>query len=76
VDATRDIQVWTGVYDRGLDDVLAVQADVAARIARSLATAIPPRRLRPAASFPPRARVLPDRAFAVPTPVSGVPNGV
>ena len=76
VEATRDIQVWTGVYDRGLDDVLAVQADVAARIARSLATAIPPRRLRPAASFPTRARALPDRAFAIPTPVSGLTNGV
>jgi len=76
VEATRDIQVWTGVYDRGLDDVLAVQADVAARIARSLATAIPARRLRPAASFPPRARALPDRAFADPTQVSGVRNGV
>lgn len=76
VDAPRDIQVWTGVYDRGLDDVLAVQADVAARIARSLATAIPPRRLRPAASFPTRARALPDRAFAIPTPMSGVTNGV
>ena len=76
VDAMHDIQVWTGVYDRGLDDVLAVQADVAARIARSLATAIPPRRLRPAPSFPTRARALPDRAVAALTPVSGVTNGV
>ena len=76
VDATRDIQVWTGVYDRGLDDVLAVQADIAARIARSLVTAIPARRLRPAASFPTRARALPDRAFTVSAPLSGMSNGV
>jgi hypothetical protein len=53
--------VWTGLYDRCLGDVLAVQSDVAGRIAHALASAISaqPRRATP---FISRARALPDRA--------------
>jgi TolB-like protein len=61
VDTSSETPVWTGVYDRCLSDVLAVQADVASRIARSLASAISarPRRARPLIDG---ARTLPDRA--------------
>jgi TolB-like protein len=57
VDTSSETPVWTGLYDRGLGDVLAVQADVAGRIARSLASAIAerPRRATPINS---RARAL------------------
>ena len=35
VDATTDIQLWAERYDRDLDDVFAIQADVAQRIAEA-----------------------------------------
>ena len=40
VEASSETPVWTGVYDRCLHDRLAVQADIASRIARSLVSAI------------------------------------
>jgi TolB-like protein len=61
VDTSSETPVWTGLYDRCLGDVLAVQSDVAGRIAHALASAISaqPRRATP---FISRARALPDRA--------------
>jgi len=60
----------TGLYDRCLGDVLAVQSDVAACIAHALASAIStqPQRAMP---FIPRARVLPDRPRVEFSSVSG-----
>jgi len=40
VDASSETPVWNGLYDRCLRDLLALQADVAGRIARSLASVI------------------------------------
>lgn len=75
VDAVTETPIWTGVYDRRLGDVLAVQADVAGRIARSLAAALSvwPRHATP---FIARAHALPDPARAEVSSVSGVLNGV
>jgi len=42
VDASSETHVWTDVYERHLIDCLAVQSDVAARIADSLATELIP----------------------------------
>ena len=67
VDASCETQVWNGVYDRRLRDVLAVQADVAGRIARSLASEIAVRPMR-ATSPVNQAPALPDRACMEPEP--------
>jgi TolB-like protein len=48
VETSGETQVWTGVYDRHLTDVLSVQGDVASRIAGSLAAEIPFRSLESA----------------------------
>ena len=61
VDTASETSVWTGLYDRCLGDDLAVQTDVAGRIAHSLASAISARP-RSATAFIPRARALSDRA--------------
>jgi len=61
VDTASETSVWTGLYDRCLGDDLAVQTDVAGRIAHSLASAISARPRRATAFFP-RARALSDRA--------------
>jgi len=61
VDTASETSVWTGLYDRCLGDDLAVQTDVAGRIAHSLASAISARPRR-ATAFIPRARALSDRA--------------
>jgi TolB-like protein len=70
VDTFSETPVWTGLYDRCLGDVLAVQSDVAACIAHALASAIStqPQRAMP---FIPRARVLPDRPRVEFSSVSG-----
>lgn len=46
IETSDETQLWSDVYDRCLDDALAVQADVAFRIAGSLAVEIPSRALR------------------------------
>ena len=70
VDTSSQTAVWTGLYDRCLRDVLAVQTDVASCIARALASAISvrPRRATP---FTPRARALPNRARVESSSVAG-----
>jgi eukaryotic-like serine/threonine-protein kinase len=40
-DAVRDVQVWAETYDRDLDDVFAVQTEVARDIAASVSAAMP-----------------------------------
>jgi TolB-like protein len=47
VETSGEIQLWTDVYDRSLADALSVQADVATRIAMSLAAEISTRSLHP-----------------------------
>ncbi len=48
VETSSEIHLWTDVYDRHLTDCLSVQADVAARIAGSLAVELLPEQpLRP-----------------------------
>ena len=47
VETSGETQVWSDVYDRSLADALVVQADVAARVIRALASHIP---VRPAAA--------------------------
>ena len=42
VNASSEIHLWTDVYERHLTDCLSVQADVAARIAGSLASELIP----------------------------------
>jgi TolB-like protein len=42
VAAADEVQLWSESYDRHMTDVLAVQSDVAARIARSLAAELMP----------------------------------
>jgi serine/threonine protein kinase/tetratricopeptide (TPR) repeat protein len=46
VDASTNRQLWAEVYDRELDDIFAVQADVARQIAAALATTLSPTALR------------------------------
>jgi TolB-like protein len=43
VETSGETQVWSDVYDRSLADALVVQADVAARVIRALASYIPVR---------------------------------
>jgi TolB-like protein len=43
VETSGETQVWSDVYDRSLTDALVVQADVAARVIRALASHIPVR---------------------------------
>jgi len=45
VETSDETQLWTDVYERSITDALAVQADVAARIAGALATEISSRSL-------------------------------
>jgi TolB-like protein len=62
VETASETPVWTGVYDRSVDDVLAVQAEVALRIADALASAIAGRPR--ATSLMTGARAFPDRVRA------------
>jgi TolB-like protein len=48
IDASSDMHVWAAAYDRPLKNPLALQASLAATIARDLDTAIARRRERPA----------------------------
>jgi TolB-like protein len=70
VEASSETPVWTGVYDRCLNDRVAVQADIARRIARSLVSSISG---RPWCATPPIARAAtpPHRARAEASLVSG-----
>ncbi|MDX1555418.1 MAG: hypothetical protein R3212_05275, partial [Xanthomonadales bacterium] len=43
IDARNDIHVWSETYDRTLDDIFAVQEDVARRVVASLRTTLSPR---------------------------------
>ena len=52
VESASETQLWSDVYERELTDCLAVQTDVAARIARSLAMELSPSAERPAACDP------------------------
>jgi TolB-like protein len=76
VDVATETPVWTGVYDRCSDDVLATQADVANRISRSVAAAIAESPLRHGTSLVTRVRAQPDRAHADLSPQSAILNGV
>ncbi|MGE5669243.1 MAG: protein kinase domain-containing protein, partial [Betaproteobacteria bacterium] len=42
IDATSDAHLWSETYDRSLDDVFAVQSDIALSIARALETSLTP----------------------------------
>ncbi len=42
IDARRDVHLWAGTFDRRLSDVLEVQSEVAARIARELRVRLSP----------------------------------
>jgi TolB-like protein/tetratricopeptide (TPR) repeat protein len=50
VRTSDETQLWSETYDRRLDDCLGVQADVAARIARSLAMELVPPKQSPSVS--------------------------
>ncbi len=50
VEAARETHLWSESYERHLTDCLAVQADVAARIAESLMLGLPPEAAGPAGS--------------------------
>jgi TolB-like protein/DNA-binding winged helix-turn-helix (wHTH) protein len=76
VNTDTETPVWTGVYDRCVADVLAVQAEVASRIAGSVTSAIAERPRRGTTSFVPRARAYPAPARAALPSGSGVLNGV
>jgi TolB-like protein len=75
VDVASEIPVWSRVYDRRLDDVLAIQADVALRICQAVAEAIAELPLHHDASSIARARAYPDRSHAERSPASGIVNG-
>jgi TolB-like protein/tetratricopeptide (TPR) repeat protein len=53
VEAANETHLWSETYDRDLTDVLSVQSDVAARIARSLAAELVPIDARPVADCDP-----------------------
>jgi tetratricopeptide (TPR) repeat protein len=42
VDARSDSQIWSEIYDRQIDDIFAIQSDVAQRIASALETELTP----------------------------------
>lgn len=60
VETSGETQLWADAYDRYLTDALSVQADVASRIAGSLAAEIPCRSLEAVSSFPQGSRPSPD----------------
>jgi len=45
IEATSDAHVWAQNYDRNLDDVFAIQSEIAQSIAKNLQVAISPRQL-------------------------------
>ncbi len=55
VEAPDETQLWSQTYDRDLVDVLSMQSEVAARIARSLVSELTPAELSPVAACDPAA---------------------
>ena len=61
IDAHSDVHLWADSYDRDLSDILAIQGDVAAKIASALKAALTPREkeaLKNAPAVNPRAYTL------------------
>jgi len=61
IDAQKDVHLWADSYDRDLSDILAIQGDVAAKIASALKAALTPREkevLKNAPAVNPRAYTL------------------
>jgi TolB-like protein len=54
IDAATDSHLWAQNYDRGLEDVFAVQSDVAAQVAEALKAQLLPRESARIASVPTR----------------------
>jgi adenylate cyclase len=47
IDATKDRHIWAESYDRNLDDVFAIQSDIAERVAAAFRARLAPTKSRP-----------------------------